>query len=127
MKKPWVHYPNLCATGIRYQTFSKGCHQSLRADINIQYHSPMVEFNENQQSIPTVHQPNPTVWQSPPLALMATPTLMATLSHDNIHAYTLYQCFYLSPFDINGKGYLPLGLLRLTKLSLGLLPLSTCL
>jgi hypothetical protein len=62
---------------------------------------------------------------SPPLEFMATPTLMATLSHDKIHVYTLYQCFYLSPFDINDKGYLPLGFLPLTKLSLGLLPLST--
>jgi hypothetical protein len=26
---------------------------------------------------------------------------MATLSHDNIHAHTPYQCFYLCPFDIN--------------------------
>jgi hypothetical protein len=58
---------------------------------------------------------------------MATPTLMATLSHDKIHDYTLYQCFYLFPFEINGKGYLPLGLLPLTELSLGLLTLSSCL
>jgi hypothetical protein len=56
---------------------------------------------------------------------MATPTLMATLSHDKIHAYTPHQCLYLSPFDINGKGYLPLGLLPLTELSLGMFPLST--
>ena len=81
----------------------------------------MVDINDNQQSIPTIHQPKPTVLQSPPLALMAA------LSHDKIHAYTLHQCFYLSPFDINGKGYLPLGLLPPTKLSLGLLPLSKCL
>ena len=74
-----------------------------------------------------MHQPNPIVWQSPPLALMETPTLMETLSHYNIHAYTPHQCFYLSPFDINEKGYLPLGLLLLTGLSLGLLPLSICL
>jgi hypothetical protein len=40
---------------------------------------------------------------------MAKPTLMATPSHDNIHAYTPHQCFYLSPFDINEKGYLPFG------------------
>jgi hypothetical protein len=53
---------------------------------------------------------------------MATPTLMTTLIHDNIHAYTPHQCFYLSPFDINGKGYLPLGLLPLTELSLGFSP-----
>jgi hypothetical protein len=52
---------------------------------------------------------------------------MATLSHDSIHAYTPHQCFYLSPFEINGKGYLPLGLLPLTELSLGMLLLSTCL
>jgi hypothetical protein len=87
----------------------------------------MVDINYNQQSIPIVHQPKPIVWQSPPLALMATPTLVATLSHDNIQAYNLHQCFYLSPFDINGKWYLPLGMLPLTELSLGLLPLSTCL
>jgi hypothetical protein len=48
---------------------------------------------------------------------METPTMMETLSHDNIHAYTPHQCFYLSPFDINNKGYLPLGLI----------PMSTCL
>jgi hypothetical protein len=48
---------------------------------------------------------------------------METLSHDNIHAYTPHQCFYLSLFDINGKGYLPLGLLPLTELSLGFSPI----
>jgi hypothetical protein len=37
---------------------------------------------------------------------------------------TPHQCFYLSPFDINGKGYLSLGMLPLTELSLGFLPLS---
>jgi hypothetical protein len=56
------------------------------------------------------------------LALITTPTLMATLSDDKIHDYTPHQCFILSPFDINGKGYLSLGLLPLTELSLGLLP-----
>ena len=120
-KQTWVHYSNLCATGILYRTFSKGWHQSLRVDINLQYHSPIVDINENQQYIPTINQPKTTIWQSPPLALIAT------LSQHNIHAYTLYECFYLSPFDINGKGYLPLGLLPLTELSLGLLPLSKCL
>jgi hypothetical protein len=55
---------------------------------------------------------------------METPTLMETLSHDNTHAHTPHQCFYLSPFDINGKGYLSLGMLPLTELSLGMLPLS---
>jgi hypothetical protein len=78
----------------------------------------MVDINDNQQSIPTIHQPKPTLRQNPPLALMAT------LSHDKIHAYTPHQCFYLSPFDINDKGYLPLGILYLTELSLGLIPLS---
>jgi hypothetical protein len=58
---------------------------------------------------------------------METPELMETVSHDNIHGYTPDQCFYLSPFDINGKWYLPLGLLPLTELSLGMLPLSKCL
>jgi hypothetical protein len=58
---------------------------------------------------------------------MATPKLMATLSHDNIYAYTPHKCFYLSPFDINGKWYLPLGLLPLIELSLGLIPLFACL
>ena len=61
MKKPWFHYPNLCATGIHYLTFSKGWHQSLRVGITIQYHSLIVDINENQQSIPTIHQPNPTI------------------------------------------------------------------
>jgi hypothetical protein len=55
---------------------------------------------------------------------MATPTLMETLIHDNIHAYSPHQCFYLSPFEINGKGYLPLGMLPLTELSLWMLTLS---
>jgi hypothetical protein len=55
---------------------------------------------------------------------MEAPTLMTTLSHDNTHAHNIHQCFYLSPFDINGKGYLSLGFLPLTELSLGLLPLS---
>jgi hypothetical protein len=50
---------------------------------------------------------------------------MTTLSHENTHAHTPHQCFYLSPFDINGKGYLSLGMLPLTQLTLGLLPLST--
>ena len=127
MKQPWVHYPNLCATGIRYQTFSKGWNQSLRVDINLQYYSPIVDINENKQSIPTIHQPKPIVWQSPPFPLMATPTLMETLSHDTIHSYNPHQCFYISPFYINLKVYLCLGLLPLTKLSLGFLPLSTCL
>ena len=27
IKQTWVHYPNLCAIGIRYQTFFKGWHQ----------------------------------------------------------------------------------------------------
>jgi hypothetical protein len=54
---------------------------------------------------------------------METPTLMETLNHDNIHVYTPHQCFYISPFDINGKGYQPLGLLPLTELSLVMLPL----
>jgi hypothetical protein len=35
-----------------------------------------------------------------------------------------HQCDYLSPFDINGKGYISLGLLPLTELSLRLLPLD---
>jgi hypothetical protein len=66
---------------------------------------------------------------------METPTLMETLRHGNTHAQTLsvtitpHQCFSLSPFDINGKGYLsgylsPFGVLPLTELSLGILPLS---
>ena len=109
MKQPWLHYPNLFATGICYQIFSKGWNQSLRFEINVQYHSPMVEINENQQSMPIFHQPNWTIWQSPPLALMET------LSHENTHAHTPHQCFYLSPFDINGKGYLTLRLLPLSK------------
>ena len=75
---------------------------SPRVDINLQYHSPMVEINDNQKSIPIVHQPKPIVLQSPPLALMAT-------LRDNIHAYTPHQCFYLSPFFINGKGIFPSG------------------
>ena len=116
MKQPWVHYPNFCATGIRYRTFSKGWNQSLRVEINLQYHSPMVDINENQQSIWTFHQHKPIVWQYPPLVLMAT------LSHGKMHAYTPHQCLYLSPFDINVKGYLPLGLLPLTELSLGCSP-----
>jgi len=52
---------------------------------------------------------------------METPTLMETLSHDNIHAYIPHKCFYLSPFDINEKGYLSLGFLPLTELSLGII------
>jgi hypothetical protein len=58
---------------------------------------------------------NQLVQQSPPLALMETPTLMETLSHENTHAHAPpviiapHQCFYLSPFDINGKGYLSFG------------------
>jgi hypothetical protein len=55
---------------------------------------------------------------------MTTPTFMETLIHDNTHTHTPHQCFYLSPFDINGKRYLSLGLLPLTELSMGLLPLS---
>ena len=101
IKQTWVHYPNLCAIGIHYQTFSKGWHQSLRFDINIQYHSPMFDINGNQESIPTIHQPNPIVWQSPSLALKETPKLMATLSHDNypwsysssIEPYICYSLF----------------------------------
>jgi len=27
IKQTWVHYPNLCATGIPYQTFFNGLHQ----------------------------------------------------------------------------------------------------
>jgi hypothetical protein len=61
IKQTWVHYPNLCAIEIFYQTLSKGLHQSLRVDINLKYHSPIVEINENQKSIPTVHQPKPTI------------------------------------------------------------------
>jgi hypothetical protein len=34
-----------------------------------------------------------------------------------------HQCDYLSPFDINGKGYISLGFLPLTELSLRFLPL----
>ena len=123
MKQPWVHYTNLCATGICYQTFSKRWHQSLRVYINLQYHSPIVDINDNQKSIPTIHQPRPTVWQYPPLALMETLTLMATLRCDKIHAYTPHQCFYLPPFEINGKGYLPLGMLPLWPS----IPLEACL
>ena len=48
MKQPWFHYPNLCATEIRYQN-------SPKVDINLQYHSPIVDINENPQSIPTIH------------------------------------------------------------------------
>jgi hypothetical protein len=77
----------------------------------------MVDINDNQIFTPTIHQPKPIVSQSPPLALMATPTLMKTLIRDKIHVYTLHQCFYLSPFDINEKGYIPLGMLPLTELS----------
>jgi hypothetical protein len=75
-------------------------------------------MNDNQLSKPIVQQPNPTILKSPPLSLMET------LSHDNIHAYTPHQCFYLSPFGINGKGYLPLGMLPLSEIPLGMLPLS---
>jgi hypothetical protein len=52
---------------------------------------------------------------------MATPKLMETLRHENSHAHTSlmiidpHQFFFLSPFDINGKGYLPLGMLPLSK------------
>ena len=52
IKQTWVLFPNLCATRL-----------SPRVDINLQYHSPMVDINDNQQSIPTIHQPKPTVWQ----------------------------------------------------------------
>jgi hypothetical protein len=38
-----------------------------------------------------------------------------------------HQCFYLSPFNINGKGYLPLGMIPITELSMGMLPLYSCL
>jgi hypothetical protein len=62
---------------------------------------------------------------------MATPTLMSTPIIDgNTHAHALpmiidpHQCFYLSRFDINGKGYISLGLLPLTEISPGMLPLS---
>jgi hypothetical protein len=81
------------------------------------------------------------VQQSPPLALMATPTLMSTPIIDgntktwkcscslcDHHSSSMFisphQCDYLSPFDINGKGYISLGLLPLTELSLRLLPLD---
>jgi hypothetical protein len=38
---------------------------SPRVDINIQYHSPMVDINDKQQYTPTIHQPKPIVsqWQ----------------------------------------------------------------
>jgi len=76
------------------------------------------------------HWWQPTIQQSHSLALMSTPTSMETLRHDNNYAHTSpvkivhHQCFYLSPFDINDKAYLPLGLLSLTEISLGMLPLS---
>jgi hypothetical protein len=76
----------------------------------------MVDINDNTLS-------KPTAQKYPPLALMETPTLMETLRHGNTHAHyppviiIPNQCFYLSPFDINGKGYLLLGML----------PLSSCL
>jgi hypothetical protein len=48
--------------------------------------------------------------------MMETSTLMETLKHGNTHAQNLYvtitphQCFSISPFEINGKGYLsPFG------------------
>jgi hypothetical protein len=88
------------------------------------YDAPeLVDINENQVS-------KPIVQQYPPLALMEKPTLMETIRHGNINAHappliiSPHQCFYLSTFDINGKGYLPLGLLPLTELSLGILLLS---
>jgi len=54
---------------------------------------------------------------------MTTPTLIAILRHGKNHAHDYpmiidpHQCVYLSPFDINGKEYLPLGII----------PLSSCL
>ena len=88
---------------------SKGWHQYLRVDIDIQDHSPRVEINEKKLS-------KPTIQQSPPFALMESPTLMETLRHGKNHAQNLsltitpHQCFSVSPFDINGKWYLLLGL-----------------
>jgi hypothetical protein len=54
---------------------------------------------------------------------METPILMEIISHGK-NVISPNQCFYLSPFDINGKWYLSLGMLPLTEISLGILPLS---
>jgi hypothetical protein len=35
-------------------------HQYLRVEINLQYHSPMVDINENQLCKPIFHQSKPT-------------------------------------------------------------------
>jgi hypothetical protein len=80
-------------------------YQSYKCQSTVQHiwTSPRVDINDNQLS-------KPIVQQYPPLALMAT------LRHGNTHAHappmiiTPHQCFYLSPFDINGKWYLPLGM-----------------
>jgi hypothetical protein len=70
----------------------------------------MVDTQELEQIITKLKV---QIEESPPLELMERQTLLETLSHDNIHYYTPHQCFYISPFDING------GLLPLTELSLG--------
>jgi hypothetical protein len=59
LKQKWVPYPYLCDIRIHYWA-------SPRVDINLQYHSPRVEINENQQSKPIFHQPNPTLWHRRP-------------------------------------------------------------
>jgi hypothetical protein len=48
---------------------------------------------------------------------METPTLMETLMLMPPVIIAPHQCFHFSPFDINGKGNIPLGKL----------PLSSCL
>jgi hypothetical protein len=60
--------------------------------------------------------------------------MMETLTDGSDHAQSVhrsssmfiyqYQCVYLSPFEINGKGDISLGMVPLTKLSLRLLPLD---
>jgi hypothetical protein len=85
---------------------TKGLHESTIS----QYHSPRVEINDNQQSKPIFHQPKPTIQQYPPLALMVIPTFMSILGPQNT-VISPHQFFYLYPFDINGKGFLSLGLI----------------
>jgi hypothetical protein len=51
IKQTWVHYPNLFATEICYRNFSKGCHQSIRVEINLQWLKSMRTNNPYQMSI----------------------------------------------------------------------------
>jgi hypothetical protein len=41
--------------------FLQGLTSITKVEINLQYHSAIVDINENQQYIPTIHQPKPTI------------------------------------------------------------------